>query len=275
MLILSRPVPAVGEETVGKTHALIFRLSLILARYLADAITAITPMEAEEFRRLANMPREKVFVVSSPVSEAFCEYKRPSDANVIRRKLGMNLLIDKKVVLYHGEMEENRAVTEVAREFTKAFTDRNDIVLLFVGPGSARRPLEMRVRRNELRNCAVMGPVPYSAMPGLIKSCDLGLVILPDRPWWQNQCPTKLLEFLVMNKPVVATDLPGIRWAARDSPLVTYVKGFKAEELRTAITKALAIHGAARNLDSERLQMFASGRLAGKLDLIIRGQALV
>jgi glycosyltransferase involved in cell wall biosynthesis len=182
-------------------------------------------------------------------------------------------LVNKKVVLYHGEIEEYRSITEVVNEFTKAFRDRDDIVLLIVGEGSARKPLEMRIRRNELRKCVVMGPVPYQTVPRIMSSCDVGLVILPDRPCWRNQCPTKLVEFLAMGKPVVASDLPGIRWASGNSPLVTYVKNFKAEELRHAITTALATDRAARETGSERARAFSSRGLASKFDSIMKGEA--
>jgi len=273
MLIPSRPVPAVGAEAVGRIEAIYFRLSLMLAKHLADAITAITPMEAEEFRRLGNMPREKMVVIPSPVSQIFFEHKPPLDGGKTKRELGMDLLVNKKVILYHGEIDECRAVTEVLNEFTTAFGDRDEFVLLVLGAGSAKERIEMRIQQKELKNCVVMGPVPYTAVPEFIASCDLGLVILPDRPWWRYQCPTKLLEFLAMRKPVVASDLPGMRWAAGDSSLVTFTKTLKAGDLKAAITTALATGRVARNADSERVGMFASTRLASRLDSIIRGEA--
>jgi glycosyltransferase involved in cell wall biosynthesis len=264
MLNFSRPVG------VSRARNLYFRLSLMLSRFLVDTVTAITPLEATEFAKLGIISKQRIAVIPSPVSHAFVDYTMPTDKNKIWRDLGFDSLVGKKIILYHGEIEEYRSVMEVFLAFTKAFSNREDIVLLFVGDGSARPLIEHRIQQESVRNCVALGLMPYSRIPQIIAACDVGLVILPDRPWWRYQCPTKLIELLIMGKPVVASDLPGIRWTANGSPLVTYVRRIEAEELKNAITESLTADVVMPSMGREFARRFESRNVASKIDSIIR-----
>jgi len=272
MLIMSRPVGVKGLR--GKVVLLRFRFFLMLAKYLVGAVTATSPYEAKEFSRYGNIPAERMSIISSPISEIFADCGVPTDRKEIRRKLGMHGLTGKKIVLHHGVLDESRRISEVVMAFAEAFRDREDIVLLLVGDGPARHSLEAQIRRNAIKNCVVAGPVQYSTVPEMISACDLGLVLLPDHPWWRYSAPTKLIELLVMGKPVVASDLPGIRWIAGDCALVTYVRSFKAEALRAAIQEALAQeHRISCDARARYFERFSSKAFATRLDSIIRQQS--
>jgi glycosyltransferase involved in cell wall biosynthesis len=267
MLNLSRPVGIGG--ILGRIHFLQFRVSLMLAGHLVDVISAVSPFEAEELSRLGDIPKAKMVVIPSPLDRVFTDYEPTVDKNCIRRKLGIGQLIDKKIVLYHGVLEESRGITTVVATFAKAFQGSDDVVLLLVGNGTAKQSVQAMIRQERLRNCVVMGPVPYLAVPEIISASDLGLVVLPDNPWWRYQCPTKLIELLAMRKRVVASDLPAIRWVGQDSELITYVRKLDAEELKAAITTSLGRDRTAC-IDTRSLDRFKIESLASELDSIIR-----
>lgn len=273
VIMLNRSVPIVNGLK-GKIVFVHFRILLILFRSVVDAFTAITPPEAEEFSRLGGIRREKVAVIPSVVSPAFNQYKPAGDKYKLRRQLGIDGLVGtKKVVLYHGVLDARRGVHGIVRSFEQAFSNREDILLLIVGQGSAMDSLVSHVYKSGIKNCVVMGKIPYTTIPQLISACDLGLVMLPDLRIYRYQCPLKLVELLSMGKPVVASNLPGIRWAAGDSSLVTYVHSFDKVELKRAIISALnATRKSSQRMRNIFYHRFASREAARELAKLVGTQ---
>ena len=60
------------------------------------------------------------------------------------------------------------------------------------------------------RNIHLLGQRPHSEVPAYIKAFSVGIVPYKLAEYTANVYPTKLNEYLVMGKPVVATDLPEI-----------------------------------------------------------------
>jgi glycosyltransferase involved in cell wall biosynthesis len=267
MLILSRPV---GESFL---NWLLFRLSLIIGRLFVDIFTAISPYMAVEFSRLGKIPRNKVIVVPSPLGEEFERFNFSRNINELRSKLGLDMLLGKKILLYHGVLDERRGILHLLELFDKSFKGDDKVVLLLVGDGPAKDSIRSFIQRNKINNIVLLDPVPYSKIPELISACDVGLVLLPDHPWWRYQCPTKLIEFLALGKPVIASDLPGIRWVACDSPLVIRLgkldqETFKEECIKVISNlKEMEVH--APKAYQETVKRFSSKAIALKLGQLI------
>ncbi|MGB9693454.1 MAG: glycosyltransferase, partial [Fervidobacterium sp.] len=81
-------------------------------------------------------------------------------------------------------------------------------------------------------------PVPHSKVPEFIAMSDICIVPLPDLPQWRNQCPLKLLEYLAMNKPIIATDIPANRNVLGANKCVIYVRTANPNEIAKAIAYA-------------------------------------
>jgi glycosyltransferase involved in cell wall biosynthesis len=271
MLILSRPLPQ--KNFLGLVRALHFWLSLMLARAFVNAFTAVTPFEAAEFARIGKIPKHKITVIPSPLGEEFQKFSFPIDENEVRLKLGWNALSGKKVLLYQGVLAEIRGVLKILELFIQSFKENDKTILLVVGDGPARDSVKNFISRNKANNIILSDPVPYSKMPEVVAACDVGLVLLPDNPWWGNQCPTKLIEFLALGKPVIASDLPGIRWIAGNSPLVFYMKKMTVssykEALRKLFIKKQGIIADSPRVRQEMIERFSSYSVALKLSKMI------
>jgi hypothetical protein len=63
-----------------------------------------------------------------------------------------------------------------------------------------------------------------------------------------------------------------MRWVAKDYPLISYLKSFRAEELRTAITRSLATQRAALDEGRRCIERFTDREIAKRIDSIIRGR---
>jgi glycosyltransferase involved in cell wall biosynthesis len=79
------------------------------------------------------------------------------------------------------------------------------------------------------------GPVDYLEVPSYVAACDVGIVPLPNHPWWRNQSPTKVLECLAMNNPLIVSDIPANRWIIGDAPVALYLKGTSPEEIADGV----------------------------------------
>ena len=262
--ILSRPVGQSGFK--GWLSFLSFRLSLMLSKGFVNRVTAVSPFEAVEFSRMAKIPKDKMMVLPSPLGEQFTK-RSPIDKDQLRLKLGLDVLLSKKVLLYHGVLHEGRGILKVLEIFANSFKGDDEIALLLVGDGPAKDSVKRFILDNEVHNIIFHGPVPYSSMPEIIEASDVGLVLLPDHPWWRYQCPTKLIELLAMGKPVIASDLPGIRWIAGSSPSVVYLRNFTVSAFKEAIKKALMKRD--RNIGQEMIDRFSSHSLALRLSKVV------
>lgn len=86
------------------------------------------------------------------------------------------------------------------------------VSLLLVGPAHTRQglgPLQELIARP---NVHWTGPRPFGALPSYLRVVDVGLVPYSDTAFNRGSFPLKTLEYLAAGKPVVATDLPAIRW---------------------------------------------------------------
>jgi glycosyltransferase involved in cell wall biosynthesis len=135
-----------------------------------------------------------------------------------------------------------RGILEFLRIFSVAFKYDEDITLLLVGDGPAKKSIKEFILKKKVSNIVLSDPVPYSKIHKMILACDMGVVLFPDKPahaLYRYQCPTKLIEFLALGKPVIASDLPGIKWIAKDSPSVVFLKLLNESSLREAFDKIL------------------------------------
>lgn len=89
---------------------------------------------------------------------------------------------------------------------------RNDIHLVFVGRGSQRKRLVERARAEGLDRCHFRDLVPKYELGSLVKSADVGLMLLANVPaFYYGTSPNKFFDYLALGMPVL-TNYPG--WVA-------------------------------------------------------------
>jgi teichuronic acid biosynthesis glycosyltransferase TuaH len=97
----------------------------------------------------------------------------------------------------------------------EAIADRGRALLL-VGPRSAAFEPQRFGALLQRPNVAWVGSKPFDALPSYLRLIDVGIVPYRDTPFNRGSFPLKTLEYLAAGRPVVATDLPAIRWLATD-----------------------------------------------------------
>lgn len=120
-------------------------------------------------------------------------------ANEVRREFGWQ---DKFVLLYigtHGMAHGLSSVLEVAGELR----DEKRLLFVFVGEGAEKDNLKELAARLQLENVQFIGQQAKDRVPLFYAGCDLGVVTLRDSPRFQEVLPSKIFEYLGMERPIL------------------------------------------------------------------------
>jgi len=149
------------------------------------------------------------------------KFKPTTATTRIRGKYGIH---DNDFVLFFmGWLYHFSGLKEVLLELAKEEDQRWK--MLIVGEGDALEDLKLLREKYNLENRVIFtGQRPYTEMPALIEASDI--CILPAYPRekvMQDIVPIKLYEYLAMEKPVIATKLPGVMSEFGENNGVIYI----------------------------------------------------
>src|SRR5690606_17887987 len=128
---------------------------------------------------------------------------RPSPReNEYRREYGLG---DRTVVMYAGNVGLSQSLDLVV-EAARRFGDRDDVVFVINGGGSAREELERSAAG--LPNLRFVDMQPRERLPEVLAAADVHLVPLR-RGLARSSVPSKLYSILAAGRPVLASVDPG------------------------------------------------------------------
>lgn len=99
----------------------------------------------------------------------------------------------------HGMCHGLGRVLEAAEQLRH----RSDILFAFVGEGAEKAELETRASALGLRNVQFIDQQPKHRVPLFYAACDVGLVTLRDTPLFQEVLPSKIFEYLGMERSII------------------------------------------------------------------------
>jgi glycosyltransferase involved in cell wall biosynthesis len=149
------------------------------------------------------------------------QFKPSADAGNIRKQYGLK---ETDIVLFFmGWLYHFSGLKEVAKEL--AMKGIENLKMLVVGEGDALEDLaRLRTKYNLQEKLILTGQRPYTEMPSFIAAANI--CILPAYPWEKTMhdiVPIKLYEYMAMEKPVIATKLPGIMQEFGENNGLVYV----------------------------------------------------
>jgi len=205
LLDVRSPPVDVRNDLVGLLTRFRYRLGIRLADRMADGITTITPMLAERLQESLSHFSASIGVWSSGVNLGLFHRGGPDR----RAELG---LTGRFVVTYHGVLSPNRGLQDLLRAVSSLRSDIPELTLLLIGDGVGRLALERLAAELELADILLFtGQVPYDDVPAFVRCADAGVLPFPDNEWWSVSSPIKLMEYLALGIPVVASDIPANR----------------------------------------------------------------
>lgn len=89
--------------------------------------------------------------------------------------------------------------------------DRGDIAFVFLGEGREKPRLKELAREKGLTNTLFLDAVPKTALPGILTSCDIGLMILLHVGRPRPVTPNKIFDYMFAGLPSVV-NFPGCTW---------------------------------------------------------------
>ena len=110
----------------------------------------------------------------------------------------------------HGLANGLDAALNAARELKNR--NRTNIRLVFVGEGKLKPQLKARADREGLDNCRFIDAMPKTELAGLLRSADVGLMLLANVPaFYYGTSPNKFFDYIAAGLPVL-NNYPG--WLA-------------------------------------------------------------
>jgi len=233
--IRSPPVEISGFRGFLQTFS--FINSILIAKKFFDGITILTSSMKKEVCERFGLSPETVGIWSSGVSltKFNPEIFNLEKAN-LRKKLGLS---GKFVVLYHGVFSSNRGLIETIEAMSIVKKTNCNVIFLLLGTGPSKKKLKDLIQKRKLQeNVIIHDPVELLEVPKYIAMCDVGIVPLPNHPYWRSQSPLKLLEYLAMKKVVLLTSITAHQLVVRNELCGIYISLANSVEIAKSILYA-------------------------------------
>jgi glycosyltransferase involved in cell wall biosynthesis len=192
---------------------------------VADAIITVH----EPLRQLAiarGVPAHRISVVMDSADERMFDPARHP-----RRRF----MADGRLRLIHHSNLQRIYGLDVAVEAVSLLDPALDAHLDVFGDGPFRSQIEAAIARHAIADRVTLhGRVPQDALPALLAAADIGLVPTLPEPYLEYSLSTKLIEYVVMGVPVIASDLRTFR-AHFDATAIRFVRGGLPRALAEAI----------------------------------------
>jgi glycosyltransferase involved in cell wall biosynthesis len=192
--------PEVPYEAGYLKSKTIYRISTFFEEWFYREAAAVCTVGQGICRRLVQrgVPDGKVHFLPTGVSVE--EFDIPGDVEFLRR----NGLEGRFVCVYvgaHGRINGLDYLVEAARHLERD----GDIVFLLIGAGSEKDRLiaEAKARGVPGSSLRFHPPVARSAIPGILKACDVMVLTFVTRPGTQYMLPNKFFDYLAAGKPMV------------------------------------------------------------------------
>ena len=183
-----------------------------IARYVlneADQVITVSQFNAEKILSLG-VSSKKIHVIPNGYDEKLF---KPFSTIAARKKL--RLPLNKKILLSIGNLVDAKGHTYLIDAMRMVLKKRNDVILVIVGSGPLKEPLQRKTRELGLEGKILfIGQKKHEEIPVWMNACDVFVL-----PSLCESFGVVIIEALACGKPVVATRIGGI-------PEIIIDKGF-------------------------------------------------
>jgi colanic acid biosynthesis glycosyl transferase WcaI len=186
---------------VGSEGTLLHRILGAIAGFLyrhADRIVVVTPAFKDHLIRYWNVPSEKISIVENGV-ETDLFLSDPSAMN-LRRQLGLK---DRFLICYIGTMGNAHGLDTLIAAAEELRTSMPNAMFLVIGEGAEKQRIVELATARGLANLQFLGQQPRERIPAYVSAADLCLVMLKKTELFKTVIPTKLLEYMACERPVI------------------------------------------------------------------------
>lgn len=112
------------------------------------------------------------------------------------------LPLDKKIFIYGGNLGKPQAINFLIDVLLKN-EERNNSFILIVGSGTEQNKLKKLYNEYNLKNSMLYDYIPKNDYEDLVKSCDVGIILL-DKRFTIPNFPSRILSYMQSSLPIIA-----------------------------------------------------------------------
>jgi colanic acid biosynthesis glycosyl transferase WcaI len=214
----------------------------------ADRVVVVTPAFKDHLIRYWRVPAARISIVENGVETDL--FRLDPTAMEVRKQLKLQ---DRFLICYIGTMGNAHGLDTLIDAAEQLQTALPNAMFLLIGEGAEKeRIIELAVARG-LTNIQFLGQQPREQIPAYVSAADLCLVILKKTELFKTVIPTKLLEYMACERPVIVAVDGQARQIVEEADGGVFVEPENSKALVEAILDL------AENPDRRR-QMGASGR---------------
>jgi glycosyltransferase involved in cell wall biosynthesis len=213
---------------------LAFMLFLVEPLFCKYACAIITADEGIS-RRYARFNNNVVSIFNFPISGIFDRNDLQSQGERYNGRF---------TVVYVGGMNKDRGILECIKAVHQASIYHPDIKLQLIGgfksPEFENACLEYIDRHQLHDKVELLGPIPHHNVPKYIAASDIGIALYhPTKRLIKTSYPIKLFEYMICGKPVIVSDLPGMKKVVEEARCGLLVNPMDIESVSRALIYAV------------------------------------
>src|ERR1022692_1954773 len=189
---------AVGASSEG---TLLHRMLGALAGFLyrrADRIVVVAPAFQDHLVRYWNVPAAKISVVENGVETDL--FRLEPAATDGRKQLKLE---ERFLICYIGTMGNAHGLETLIAAAEELQTALPRAMFLLIGEGAEKERIVKIAAGRGLNNIRFLGQQPRERIPVYVSAADVCLVMLKKAELFKTVIPTKLLEYMACERPVV------------------------------------------------------------------------
>ena len=214
----------------------------------ADRIVVVSPAFKDHLIRYWNVPAAKISIVENGVETDL--FRLDPAAIEVRKRLKVE---NRFLICYIGTMGNAHGLETLIAAAEELKTTLPNALFLLIGEGAEKERIVQLAAARGLTNVQFFGQQPRETIPAYVSAADLCLVMLKKTELFKTVIPTKLLEYMACERPVIVAVDGQARQIVEEAGAGVFVEPENSKALvKTILDLAEA--------PEHRRQMGASGR---------------
>ena len=219
------------SRLVDVLRRLHLKIALLYSKRVASGFTVISQLMKRKIVKEFGFSEDRFGIWSSGVSME----KFSAESVTVER---IENLDGKFTIMYHGALGTDRGLAETVEAMKLLKPKYSDIIFFILGNGEEEGHLKNLVEQYKLDNVIFKDSVAQNQVPGYIKMCDLGIMPFDNTEVMRSSSPLKLMEYLAMEKPFIATDMEAFRQVVGTSKCGIFLDSNNPEDIAKGIELA-------------------------------------
>lgn len=167
--------------------------------YSQAAVIGIIAPGMKEALISRGVPSSKIVDIPNWADESI--FSPVDNRSSVRKELGLPTGF---VAMYAGAMGEVQGLDTLIRAADQ-LTDRDDVVIAFVGDGTAKEHLQSLTQELDCSNVVFVPAQPLEQMSAVLSAADIQVICLKDLPLYRITLPSKVQATLAAGRPVIVS----------------------------------------------------------------------